>query len=84
MRRVSMFAELEQDALREVAKKLQTLSLPRGAIVYREGEQGDALYIMELGRVKIVTLDEEGKEKEEGVVTWEETSDSSSLLPSRP
>src|SRR3989338_2428712 len=55
LHRVSIFAELEEDALKEIAKKLQPLSLPKGATLYKEGDAGDALYIIQSGRVRIVT-----------------------------
>lgn len=63
LRRVSIFSELEDDSLREVAKKLKTFSLPKGAVLYHEGDPGDALYLIQSGRVRVVTLNEQGEER---------------------
>lgn len=62
LRRVPLFRELEEESLREVSKKLKSLSLPKGAIVYRAGETADALYIIQTGRVEVVSQKEDGKE----------------------
>ena len=63
LRRVSLFHDLEAEDLKEIAGKLQPLSLPKGATLYRENDPADALYVVQSGRVKAVTVDEEGKEK---------------------
>src|SRR3989344_4115092 len=63
LRRAPLFRDLEMEDLREIARHLQPLSLPKGATIYREGETADALYIVQSGRVKAVTPDEGGQEK---------------------
>lgn len=67
LRRTKFFSELDEDALCAVARKLQPLSLPKGATIYHQGDSSDALYIVISGRVRIVTVDESGAEK---IVTY--------------
>lgn len=63
LRQVSIFSDLEGDSLKKVAAKLKQVTLPKGTVLYREGDPGDALYIIQSGRVRILGQEESGKEK---------------------
>ncbi len=63
LRRAPLFHDLEAEELKQIAAKLQPLSLPKGAVVYRENDRADALYFIQSGRVRAVTPDETGSEK---------------------
>jgi len=63
LRRVSIFSDLEEEALTKVANKLKPLFLPKGGILYQEGDEGNALYVIQSGRVRIIRQDEHGKER---------------------
>src|SRR5260370_41785006 len=80
LHRVSIFAELEDDALKEVAKKLNPLPWPRGAVVYREGDPGDALYLIQSGRVRKTTRQEDGTEKVSNILGRGDAFGESTLL----
>lgn len=60
---VSIFSELEDTSFKEVAKMLKPLSLPKGTTLFREGEPGDALYILRSGRLRVVKEQADGQEK---------------------
>lgn len=84
LRRVSIFSELEEESLKEVAKKLQPLSLPKAATLYHEGDAGDALYVIQSGRVRIVQEREEGKEKVLNYLGRGDTFGETALLTGAP
>ncbi|OGR84265.1 MAG: hypothetical protein A2901_03600 [Elusimicrobia bacterium RIFCSPLOWO2_01_FULL_54_10] len=80
LRRVPLFHELEMEDLRDVAARIQLLSLPKGAVVYREGDPSDALYIVQSGRVKATTLDFDGMERILNILGRGETFGETSML----
>jgi putative peptide zinc metalloprotease protein len=51
----SPFRGLESRSLRWLALHIKRVRYPSGAEIIREGEEGDAVYIVELGRVEVVT-----------------------------
>lgn len=84
LHRVSIFSELEEGSIKEVASSLQPLSLPKGSVLYREGDAGDALYIIQSGRVKIVTRKDGGQERVLNYLGRGDTLGEMSLLTDRP
>ncbi|MCA1629616.1 MAG: cyclic nucleotide-binding domain-containing protein [Acidobacteria bacterium] len=62
LRSVPLFASVgDEDAL-ALMGLLKSRSLPRGALLFRQGEAGDAMYLVEAGRVRIFVTDEGGEE----------------------
>jgi uncharacterized membrane protein len=62
LRSVPLFASVgDEDAL-ALAGLLKPRSLPRGALLFRQGDAGDAMYLVEAGRVRIFVTDEDGDE----------------------
>jgi uncharacterized membrane protein len=62
LRSVPLFASVgDEDALALVGL-LKPRSLPRGALLFRQGDAGDAMYLVEAGRVRIFVTDEDGEE----------------------
>ncbi|MCA1643205.1 MAG: cyclic nucleotide-binding domain-containing protein [Acidobacteria bacterium] len=62
LRSVPLFASVgDEDAL-ALMGLLKSRSLPRGALLFRQGEAGDAMYLVEAGRVRIFVTDEDGEE----------------------
>ena len=57
-----LFQGLSEDAVDPVASRLETLSLPRGRVVFNEGEPGDSLYIVLNGKVKLGRRSPDGRE----------------------
>ncbi len=62
LRNVSLFASLNDEQLRDIARLAVTRTFPREATVFREGDKGDALYVIQEGRVKVLLSGENGRE----------------------
>src|SRR4051812_30122791 len=57
-----LFQGLAEDAVEPVASRLETLTLPRGRVVFNEGEPGDSLYIVMSGKIKLSRRAPDGRE----------------------
>ncbi|MCS7040818.1 MAG: cyclic nucleotide-binding domain-containing protein, partial [Caldilineales bacterium] len=53
LRRIALFAGLSAEQLADVAERLEPGRFRRGETIYREGEEGDRLYLIETGRVRL-------------------------------
>jgi CRP-like cAMP-binding protein len=53
LRACALFQSLPADRLRRVAEIATHRDLPAGALVFREGEQGDEMYVVVAGKVRI-------------------------------
>ncbi len=56
------FAPLAQDTLRAIAATGVVRQFPKNAVLINEGEQGDSLFILLSGKVKVYASNEAGKE----------------------
>jgi NTE family protein len=52
--RIELFASLEGDTRAQLATCLTPLRLARGQTLFREGDPGDALYVIESGEVRVM------------------------------
>lgn len=59
LRRTELFGSLGASALRAVASQLEPVDLPAGALVFEEGDPGDALYLVVRGRLRVFHPDGE-------------------------
>jgi HEAT repeat protein len=62
LREVPLFAELDPDDLKQIADVAREQLYPAGAVLFREGEEGDELYVLASGKV-CVTKGSNGSEK---------------------
>ena len=62
LRSVPLFASLDNAAAVELRELLQARDITQGQPIFRAGESGDALYLIENGRVRISVEDAEGDE----------------------
>lgn len=62
IRSVPLFASLNDEAAREVYTLLQSRDVPGGTSLFRAGDSGDSLYLIDGGRVRISVTDEDQKE----------------------
>lgn len=65
--RISLFASLAPSELAELAGHVHERRYQRGAIVFGEGEPGDAAYFVREGRIKIFRLAADGSEQIMGI-----------------
>jgi len=61
--RTPLFSDLEPAEFKRVFELLRTVTIPAGIAVCREGDQGDSIFIIAEGRVKITRKDAQGQER---------------------
>src|SRR5918912_204418 len=62
LRSVPLFASLDDEAAEELRALLEVRDLPAGTVLFRAGDAGDAMYLIEGGRVRIFILNEDAHE----------------------
>jgi len=62
IRSVTLFASLPDQEAEELVTLLQSRHVPEGTLLFRAGEQGDAMYLIQSGRVRIAVDDSEGQQ----------------------
>ena len=62
IRSVPLFGSLDDEAARELRSLLRTRDAGTGTALFRAGDDGDAMYLIESGRVRISVTDEDKKE----------------------
>src|SRR6478672_5190591 len=62
LRGVPLFAALDDAAAEELCGYLHPVELKGGSSLFRVGDSGDAMYIIESGRVRITVTDADGRE----------------------
>ena len=62
LRSVPLFASLDDDAARELRSLLSDKRVPQNTRLFRQGDKGDAMYLIESGRVRISIRDEDDAE----------------------
>lgn len=62
LRHVSLMEGLDDEALMRLSASLRPLHFPKDALIVSQDDPGDALFIIEQGRVKVVLYGESGRE----------------------
>jgi CRP/FNR family cyclic AMP-dependent transcriptional regulator len=62
LRSVPLFGSLDDDAARELRSLLSDKRVPQNTRLFRQGDKGDAMYLIESGRVRISIRDQEEQE----------------------
>jgi CRP/FNR family transcriptional regulator, cyclic AMP receptor protein len=62
LRQTMLFRTLNDQQLAQVAAHLKEVVLPRGTIIFQQGDDGDCLYVIGDGRVRIYLPGPEGRE----------------------
>jgi CRP/FNR family cyclic AMP-dependent transcriptional regulator len=62
LRSVPLFASLDDDAAAELRSLLTSKQVTSGKQLFRKGDSGDAMYLIESGRVRISIRDEDGND----------------------
>ena len=55
LRRIPFFGELPDTELQAISEQLHRERYLKGQVIFSEGEEGDALYLIESGQVQVVT-----------------------------
>jgi predicted acylesterase/phospholipase RssA/CRP-like cAMP-binding protein len=55
LRRIPFFSDLPDTELRAISEQLRRERYLKGHVIFSEGEEGDALYLIESGQVQVVT-----------------------------
>ena len=62
LRHVPLFESLDTGAARELCELLENLDSKAGAVLFRAGDEGDAMYLIEQGTVRICVRAKDGHE----------------------
>lgn len=62
IRSVPLFASLDDQAASELRNLLRTREADAGTTLFRAGDEGDAMYLIESGRIRIAVSDEDEKQ----------------------
>jgi CRP/FNR family transcriptional regulator, cyclic AMP receptor protein len=62
LRHVPLFESLDDEAAEELCHLLESIDCRAGAFLFRAGEQGDAMYLIERGKVRICVRATDGHE----------------------
>ncbi len=62
LRSVPLFASLTDDAARDLRSLLAEQDVPNNTRLFRQGDKGDAMYLIESGRIRISITDHDKKE----------------------
>jgi len=60
LRSVPLFASLDSKATAELGKYLTIHDYPKSATIFRNGDPGDAMYLIDIGKVRISITDADG------------------------
>jgi CRP/FNR family transcriptional regulator, cyclic AMP receptor protein len=62
LRQVPLFESLDDEAAHELCELLESLDCKSGAVLFRAGDEGDAMYLIEEGKVRICVRAKDGHE----------------------
>jgi CRP/FNR family transcriptional regulator, cyclic AMP receptor protein len=60
--RAGLFQDVEPEAAEALAAQFEYVEVPRGQVIFHEGESGDSLYIVLAGKVKLGRKSADGRE----------------------
>jgi CRP/FNR family cyclic AMP-dependent transcriptional regulator len=62
LRQVPLFGSLDDEAAGELCRLLESLDHKAGALLFRAGDEGDAMYLIERGKIRICVRAKDGHE----------------------
>jgi len=69
LRSIELFSDLDEDVLGTLLDQSRTLDLVRGDVIFAEGSEADALYVVESGRIAIGNKSFDGRESMVALMT---------------
>ena len=79
-----IFAQIPQDKLLEIAGTVEEKIAPANTIIFRQGDLGDSLYIINTGRVRVYRKSDEGVEVELAQLGPKQSFGEMALLTGQP
>jgi len=62
LKKTNLFADVALEDLQALSKVMEPLTFSPGVVVFNLGDRGDAMYIIQSGRIRIFIFDNEGQE----------------------
>ncbi len=62
LRSVPLFASLDDDSAKDLRSLLSERNVPSNTLLFNQGDEGDAMYLIESGRIRISVVDDDKKE----------------------
>ena len=62
LRQVPLFESLDTEAAHELCELLESVDCKAGALLFRTGDEGDAMYLIEQGKIRICVQTKDGHE----------------------
>src|SRR5918992_525377 len=62
IRSVTLFTSLQDQAAEQLVTLLQSRHVPEGTLLFHAGDKGDAMYLIQSGRVRIAVNDADGQQ----------------------
>lgn len=62
LRVIPLFRDLPDESLKSIATRLKRVRYPQGALIFREGDVGDAMYVVESGQLEVTTGTGDGEQ----------------------
>ncbi|MDR1999273.1 MAG: Crp/Fnr family transcriptional regulator [Frankiaceae bacterium] len=62
LKRAGLFQGVDPDDVEALGQRFEVIDVPRGAVVFHEGEPGDSLYIVISGKIKLGKRSADGRE----------------------
>lgn len=81
---IPLFSGFTDEALADLASRVETIALPAGGVLMAEGEPGDAIYLVRTGRLRASVRDESGNETPVGEAGPGSISGEMALLTDEP
>ncbi len=53
LKRIPLFSDLDENVHREIIQHIVLMYYPKDYVIFKEGDEGDALYIIKKGRIKV-------------------------------
>ncbi len=62
MRKAPLFAALDDESVQALQATMSKVHLDRGEVLFREGQRGDRLYVITVGKIKLGRTSSDGRE----------------------
>ncbi|MHB0869323.1 MAG: cyclic nucleotide-binding domain-containing protein [Chloroflexota bacterium] len=84
LRSMGIFEQVSEEDLQKIAALLEEKQVNKDAVIFRQGDAGDALYVVLSGRIQGVTSDAVGREKVLGIFSEGQPFGEMALLTGEP